>query len=50
MMALAGVGFEPLDEGPIIYARYLEAMPYSSSVWAIVMKMGPEIGLRLVKR
>ncbi len=50
VMALSKeIGFEPLDVGSIVSARYLESMAFLIIGLGYGMKMGQEIGFRLIK-
>jgi len=42
------IGFDPVDAGPLMNARWLEALAYLNIQLGFVLKMGPEIGVRLV--
>ena len=42
------IGFDPVDAGPLMNARWLEALAYLNIQLGHVLKMGPEIGARLV--
>lgn len=51
VMALGrDIGFDPVDSGPLQVARYLEPMGLFMIKLAYGLKMGPGIGLRLVRR
>jgi len=43
-------GLEPLDAGPLNYARYLELMAMLMINLGFAQKMGTNIALRLLKR
>ena len=43
-------GLEPLDAGPLNYARYLEPMAMLMINLGFAQKMGTNIALRLLKR
>ncbi|MFQ6013365.1 MAG: NADPH-dependent F420 reductase [Thermoplasmata archaeon] len=44
-----GMGFEPVDSGPLKSARYLEPMALMLITLGYGLEMGPEIGFRLVR-
>ncbi|MDD1744023.1 MAG: hypothetical protein LUO85_05285, partial [Methanomassiliicoccales archaeon] len=44
------IGFEPVDAGSLAASRYLEAMAILIINLGYGMKMGPDIGFRLIKQ
>lgn len=43
------IGFDPVDAGPLTNARWLEALGYLNIQLGYFVKMGPEIGFKLVR-
>ena len=43
-----GIGFDPVDSGPLANARWLETLGYFNIQLGYTMKMGPDIGFELV--
>jgi len=50
MLLAKQIGFEPVDAGPLATSRYLEAMAILIINLGYGMKMGPDIGFRLVRQ
>lgn len=42
------IGFDPVDAGPLMNARWLESLAYLTIQLGLVLKMGTEIGIRVV--
>ena len=45
----AGYGVRPVDAGPVTNARSLEALGYFNIQLGYMLKMGPEIGFKLIR-
>lgn len=43
------IGFDSVDAGPLASSRHLEALGYLNILLGYVLKLGPEIGFRLVR-
>jgi predicted dinucleotide-binding enzyme len=43
-----GIGFDPVDAGPLKNARWMETLGYFNIQLGYTLKMGPDIGFRLV--
>jgi predicted dinucleotide-binding enzyme len=43
------LGFDPVDAGPVTNAGLLEALGYFNIQLGYMLKMGPEIGFKLIR-
>src|SRR6185295_14151493 len=44
----AAIGFDAVDAGPLVNARWIEALAYLNIQLGYVVKMGPRIGFKLI--